>query len=85
VCGVISFGAGAISFTHILKATEPIWAALIGAVFFRDFLPLPVYLSLLPIMGGVGLASMKEVRFATSAKRKEGTMEGGGEGKRWKF
>lgn len=63
VCGVISFGAGAISFTHILKATEPVWAALIGAVFFKEFLPLPVYLSLVPIMGGVGLASMKELSF----------------------
>lgn len=26
VAGVISFGAGAISFTHILKATEPVWS-----------------------------------------------------------
>jgi hypothetical protein len=63
VCGVISFGAGAISFTHILKATEPVWAALIGAVFFKEFLPLPVYLSLVPIMGGVALASVKELSF----------------------
>eukprot|EP00614_Pseudopedinella_elastica_P029696 CAMPEP_0172616856 /NCGR_PEP_ID=MMETSP1068-20121228/68276_1 /TAXON_ID=35684 /ORGANISM="Pseudopedinella elastica, Strain CCMP716" /LENGTH=390 /DNA_ID=CAMNT_0013422447 /DNA_START=71 /DNA_END=1243 /DNA_ORIENTATION=- len=63
VLGVISFGAGAISFTHILKATEPVWAALIGAVFFKDFLPWPVYLSLVPIMGGVALASMKELTF----------------------
>lgn len=32
VAGVISFGAGAISFTHILKATEPVWSALILGV-----------------------------------------------------
>jgi len=63
VLGVISFGAGAISFTHILKATEPVWAALIGAVFFREFLPLPVYASLVPIVAGVGLASLKELSF----------------------
>jgi solute carrier family 35 protein E1 len=63
VGGVISFGAGAISFTHILKATEPVWSALILAVGFRDFLPLPVYASLIPIIGGVGLASMKELSF----------------------
>ena len=48
VAGVISFGAGAISFTHVLKATEPVWSALISAVVFRDFLPLPVYPSLAP-------------------------------------
>lgn len=63
VAGVISFGAGAISFTHILKATEPVWAALISAVAFKDFLPLPVYATLIPIMGGVGIASLKELSF----------------------
>jgi solute carrier family 35 protein E1 len=64
VAGVISFGAGAISFTHILKATEPVWSALIMAVGFKEFLPVPVYLSLIPILGGVGLASMKELSFS---------------------
>jgi len=64
VGGVISFGLGAISFTHVLKATEPVWAALISAVFFRDFLPLPVYLSLVPIIAGVSLASLKELTFS---------------------
>ena len=63
VLGVISFGAGAISFTHILKATEPVWSALILGVCFREILPLPVYLSLIPIIGGVGLASLKELSF----------------------
>lgn len=64
VAGVISFGAGAISFTHILKATEPVWSALLLAGFFKEFLPLPVYLSLIPIIGGVGLASLKELSFS---------------------
>jgi len=64
VGGVISFGLGAISFTHVLKATEPVWAALISAVVFRDFLPLPVYLSLVPIILGVSLASLKELTFS---------------------
>lgn len=63
VGGVISFGAGAISFTHVLKATEPVWTALISAVCFREFLPLPIYATLVPIIGGVGLASMKELSF----------------------
>jgi solute carrier family 35, member E1 len=63
VLGVISFGAGAISFTHILKATEPVWSALILGVGFREILPIPVYLSLIPIIGGVGLASLKELSF----------------------
>merc|ERR1719201_457057 len=64
VFGVISFGLGAISFTHVLKATEPLWSALISAVVFRDFLPIPVYLSLVPIIAGVSLASLKELTFS---------------------
>lgn len=64
VGGVISFGLGAISFTHVLKATEPVWSALISAAIFRDFLPLPVYLSLVPIIFGVSLASLKELTFS---------------------
>mmetsp|Transcript_108938 Transcript_108938/g.351598 ORF Transcript_108938/g.351598 Transcript_108938/m.351598 type:complete len:453 (-) Transcript_108938:244-1602(-) len=63
VGGVISFGAGAISFTHVLKATEPVWTVLLSAVFFKEFLPVPIYLSLVPIIGGVALASMKELSF----------------------
>ena len=66
VGGVISFGAGAISFTHIVKATEPVVSALLSAAFFREFLPLPVYLSMLPIVGGVGLASLKELSFRSA-------------------
>ncbi|KAG8461134.1 hypothetical protein KFE25_003703 [Diacronema lutheri] len=64
VGGVISFGAGAISFTHVLKATEPVWSALLLAVCYKEFLPLPVYFSLVPIIGGVGLASLKELSFS---------------------
>lgn len=63
VFGVISFGAGAISFTHVCKATEPVWTALISALVFREFLPVPVYLSLIPIIFGVSLASAHELSF----------------------
>lgn len=48
----------------MLKATEPIWSALLLAVFFQEFLPVPVYLSLVPIIGGVALASLKELSFS---------------------
>ena len=63
VAGVISFGAGAISFTHILKATEPVWSALIMAAFFGEFLPASVYATLVPIIAGVGIASVQELSF----------------------
>ncbi len=64
VGGVISFGLGAISFTHVLKATEPVWSALISAAVFREVLLIPVYASLVPILLGVSLASLKELTFS---------------------
>lgn len=60
---VVSLGAGAVSFTHIVKAAEPAVSAALSAVFLKSFLPLPVYLSLLPVMGGVALASLTELSF----------------------
>ena len=47
---------------HYLESTFGS-SALILAVGFKEYLPLPVYLSLIPIMGGVGLASLKELSF----------------------
>jgi solute carrier family 35 protein E1 len=63
VGAVLSLGAGAVSFTHIVKASEPVVSALLSAVFLKQFLPIPVYISLLPVIGGVGLASLKELSF----------------------
>lgn len=60
---IISLGAGAVSFTHIVKAAEPAVSAALSAVFLKSFLPLPVYLTLLPVMGGVAMASLTELSF----------------------
>jgi solute carrier family 35 protein E1 len=60
---VVSLGAGAVSFTHIVKAAEPAVSAFLSAVFLKSFMPLPVYLSLIPVMGGVALASATELSF----------------------
>ena len=60
---VVSLGAGAVSFTHIVKAAEPAVSAAMTAIFLKTFFPLPVYLSLLPVMGGVAIASMTELTF----------------------
>lgn len=48
----------------IFQATEPVWTVLLSAIFFREFLPWQIYASLVPIIGGVGLASLKEVSFS---------------------
>lgn len=64
---IVSLGAGAVSFTHIVKAAEPAVSASLSAIFVRSFLPMPVYLTLLPVMGGVALASMGELSFSMLA------------------
>mmetsp|Transcript_54018 Transcript_54018/g.65202 ORF Transcript_54018/g.65202 Transcript_54018/m.65202 type:complete len:400 (-) Transcript_54018:276-1475(-) len=67
VGAVIALGAGAVSFAHIVKASEPVVTCLLNAIFIGEVLPLPVYLTLLPIIGGVAIASMKELSFTVLA------------------
>mmetsp|Transcript_18397 Transcript_18397/g.24278 ORF Transcript_18397/g.24278 Transcript_18397/m.24278 type:complete len:372 (+) Transcript_18397:75-1190(+) len=64
VSGVISLGAGAVSFTHIVKAAEPLFTALFSAVLLSQFFAWQVYMTLLPVIIGVGLASLKELSFS---------------------
>lgn len=64
VGAVLSLGAGAVSFTHIVKASEPVVSAALSAIFLKEVLPIPVYLSLLPVIGGVGIASATELSFS---------------------
>jgi len=63
VGAVIALGAGAVSFAHIVKASEPVVTCGLNALLLGQVLPLPVYLTLLPIIGGVAIASMKELSF----------------------
>lgn len=63
VGAVIALGAGAVSFAHIVKASEPVVTCGMNYALLGEVLPLPVYLTLLPIIGGVAIASMKELSF----------------------
>ena len=56
---VISLGAGAVSFTHIVKASEPVVSAALSALLLGAYSHPITYLTLLPIVGGVALASLK--------------------------
>eukprot|EP00560_Eucampia_antarctica_P006640 CAMPEP_0197831666 /NCGR_PEP_ID=MMETSP1437-20131217/11452_1 /TAXON_ID=49252 ORGANISM="Eucampia antarctica, Strain CCMP1452" /NCGR_SAMPLE_ID=MMETSP1437 /ASSEMBLY_ACC=CAM_ASM_001096 /LENGTH=390 /DNA_ID=CAMNT_0043434685 /DNA_START=41 /DNA_END=1213 /DNA_ORIENTATION=- len=67
VGAVIALGAGAVSFAHIVKASEPVVTCLLNFLFLKQVLPIPVYLTLLPIIGGVAIASMKELSFTVLA------------------
>ncbi|CAJ1958906.1 unnamed protein product [Cylindrotheca closterium] len=60
--GVVSMGAGAVSFTYIVKASEPAVSAILSAL-TGNILPLSVYATLIPVMGGVAIASVSELSF----------------------
>ncbi|CAM9149789.1 unnamed protein product [Pylaiella littoralis] len=52
---VLGLGAGAVSFLHTVKASEACFTALLSFLFLGQTLPLPVYLTLLPVVAGVAL------------------------------
>nr|AAF86907.1 phosphoenolpyruvate/phosphate translocator precursor [Mesembryanthemum crystallinum] len=59
----MSLGKVAVSFTHTIKAMEPFFSVVLSAMFLGER-PTPwVVLSLLPIVGGVALASITEASF----------------------
>lgn len=59
----MSLGKVAVSFTHTIKAMEPFFSVLLSAIFLGELPTIWVVLSLLPIVGGVGLASLTEASF----------------------
>lgn len=64
---VLALGAGAVSFGQIVKSAEPVFAAMTNALLLGDVDHPMVYAALVPIIGGVGLASLKELSFTWTA------------------
>lgn len=60
---VVSLGAVAVSFTHVVKSMEPFVNVVGSAIFLKSIFPIPVYLSLVPVVAGVITASVSEVSF----------------------
>jgi len=59
----VAFASSSVSFTHIVKTTEPVWMALGSYLMTGAVLPLPQALTLIPIMLGVVLATAGELSF----------------------
>uniref|UniRef100_A0A7S3QP47 Sugar phosphate transporter domain-containing protein n=1 Tax=Dunaliella tertiolecta TaxID=3047 RepID=A0A7S3QP47_DUNTE len=59
----VSLGAVAVSFTHTIKAMEPAFSVALSALFLGEQPHPLVVATLLPIMGGVAMASMSEATF----------------------
>ncbi|KAL3924125.1 MAG: hypothetical protein SGARI_006092 [Bacillariaceae sp.] len=64
LASMVSLGAGPVSFTHIVKAMEPFFSAIVSGVYFGKWMPMQVYATLLPVVGGVGYACLKELNFS---------------------
>lgn len=63
VAATVSMSKVAVSFTHIIKSAEPAFSVLVSRFILGESFPMPVYLSLLPIIGGCGLAAATELNF----------------------
>ncbi|KAJ4960820.1 hypothetical protein NE237_020730 [Protea cynaroides] len=59
----MSLGKVAVSFTHTIKALEPFFSVLLSFLFLGEMPTVWVVASLLPIVGGVALASLTEASF----------------------
>jgi solute carrier family 35 protein E1 len=64
---VLALSAGAVSFGQIVKAGEPVFAAATNAFMLGDYDHPMVYLTLLPIIGGVAVATVTELSFTWTA------------------
>lgn len=64
LCTMISLGAGPVSFTHIVKAMEPFFSAVVSALLSGKWMKAPVYATLVPVVGGVAYACLKEPSFS---------------------
>jgi len=64
LASMLSLGAGPVSFTHIVKALEPFFSAIVSGIVFKKWMKAPVYATLIPVVGGVGYACLKELNFS---------------------
>ena len=64
---VFALSAGAVSFGQIVKAAEPAFAAVVSTAVYGKSISTAKWLALIPVIGGVVLASVKELDFAWSA------------------
>jgi len=60
---MVSLGAGAVSFTHIVKALEPFFSAAVSALYLGKWMRPQVYAALIPVVGGVATACFSDLSF----------------------
>ncbi|CAL5097673.1 unnamed protein product [Urochloa decumbens] len=63
VTSTVSFAAVAVSFAHTIKALEPFFSASASQFILGQPVPLTLWLSLVPVVVGVSVASLTELSF----------------------
>ncbi|KAL6865298.1 hypothetical protein ACP4OV_016449 [Aristida adscensionis] len=63
VTSTVSFAAVAVSFAHTIKALEPFFSAAASQFVLGQPVPLTLWLSLVPVVIGVSVASLTELSF----------------------
>eukprot|EP00873_Tetraselmis_striata_P001038 jgi/Tetstr1/421302/TSEL_012275.t2 len=63
VTACVSFSMMAVSFAHIVKSAEPVFAVALSGPFLGTWAPAYVWASLIPIVAGCSLSAMKELSF----------------------
>ena len=64
---VFAMSAGAVSFGQIVKAAEPAFAALLGTTLYDKSISRAKWFALVPVIGGVCVASAAELDYAPAA------------------
>ena len=59
--------AGAVSFGQIVKAGEPVFAAAVGYVVYQKSVTKAQLVCLIPVIGGIAIASAKELDFTVAS------------------
>ena len=67
IAGTVGTAAGSVSFAQVVKAAGPVYACVLSATVLRQAVSLRVWGSLVPIILGVALATLKELSFAWAA------------------
>merc|ERR1711903_103546 len=59
----VAISSMAVSFTHVVKSSEPVFSVVMSTLLMKGSYSLLVWLSLVPIVLGCSLSAMKEVSF----------------------
>lgn len=64
LCTILSLSSNSISFAHVIKAMEPFFSAIATRVVLGQTMDFRVYLSLIPVVGGVVMACAGSKEFS---------------------